>query len=170
MKTLSFFLTVLFIASPIWPLGHNPIPGDPFLIVHVSDKTLTFINDEKVQATYPVAIGKEGDETPQGVFQVIVKAENPYYRKLDIEGGSPDNPLGTRWIGFDAHDTDGRIYGIHGTNRPESIGNAVTAGCIRLENELVEELYRKVPLGTKLLITDADKDVIELAKEYNAIS
>ncbi len=86
MKTLSFFLTVLFIASPIWPLGHNPIPGDPFLIVHVSDKTLTFINDEKVQATYPVAIGKEGDETPQGVFQVIVKAENPYYRKLDIEG------------------------------------------------------------------------------------
>lgn len=158
-------------ASPIWPIGQNPISGDPFLIVNVSNKTLTYITDEQIQETYPVAIGKDGDETPQGLFQIIVKAENPYYRKLDIEGGAPNNPLGTRWIGFDANETDGRIYGIHGTNRPDSIGHAVTAGCVRLDNEDVEELYQKVPLGTRLLITDRlDKDVLELAKEYGAVS
>ncbi|MCK0471477.1 L,D-transpeptidase [Halalkalibacter sp. APA_J-10(15)] len=170
MRSLCFFLLTVLAVSPIWPLGENPTVGDPFLIVSVSDKQISFIHESEVQSTYPIAIGKDGDETPIGLFQIIVKAKNPYYRKLNIEGGSPENPLGSRWIGFDANNTDGRIYGIHGTNRPDLIGKAVTAGCIRMANEHVEELFQQIPLGTKMLITDTtDLEVVELAKEYGAI-
>jgi lipoprotein-anchoring transpeptidase ErfK/SrfK len=163
-------LALLMIASPIWPLGENPSYGDPFLIVNVATNELAYINDGSLQEILPVASGKEGDRTPTGFFSVVVKAKNPYYRKLDIQGGDVHNPLGTRWIGFDASGTDGRIYGIHGTNRPDSIGSHVTAGCIRLPNEVVEKLYEDIPLGTKLYITDeVDASFEDLAKKAGAM-
>lgn len=77
--------------------------------------------------------------------------------------------MGTRWIGFDAKNTDGRIYGIHGTNNPGTIGNYVSNGCVRMQNEAVESIYDLIPLGTKVLITKSDKSFEELAKEYGAI-
>ncbi len=143
--------------------------GDPFLIVNVSTKKLAFVHEGTIKEVMPIATGKVGDETPLGTFMVIVKAENPYYRKKDISGGDPKNPLGTRWIGFDALETDGRTYGIHGTNQPTSIGYAVTAGCIRLPNELVEQLYEEVPLGTVIHITDHDRSFEEIARQFGAI-
>jgi hypothetical protein len=90
---------------------------------------------------------------------------NPYYRKKDIAGGDRNNPLGTRWIGFDAEDTDGRTYGVHGTNKPESIGGYVTQGCIRLPNELVEVLFDHIPIGTRIWIVNTDKSFEELGRE-----
>ncbi|WP_425348915.1 L,D-transpeptidase [Halalkalibacter urbisdiaboli] len=161
----SFFFLV---SSPIWPLGDNPTIGDPFIIVNVKDNQLAFFQNGEV-LHHSVATGKEGDETPIGLYTVTVKAENPYYRKRDIRGGDPKNPLGSRWIGFDANDTDGRTYGIHGTNRPNSIGYSVTAGCIRLPNRVVEALFDKVPLGTKILITDGEESFEQLARKYGAI-
>lgn len=74
-----------------------------------------------------------------------------------------------RWIGFDAKDTDGRIYGIHGTNQPNSIGKYVSNGCIRLRNERVVELYEKVPLGTKVWIVTSGKSFEDLAKEKGIV-
>jgi len=62
---------------------------------------------------------------------------------------SPQNVLGTRWLGFDLQG-----YGIHGTVEPETIGQQVTAGCVRMVNEQVEELYTIVPIGTKVKIVD----------------
>ena len=67
------------------------------------------------------------------------------------------NPLGTRWIGFDAINTDGRIYGVHGTNQPNSVGKYISNGCVRLSNSDVERLYQQVPLGTKILIVSHQK-------------
>ncbi|MBP3951205.1 L,D-transpeptidase [Bacillus sp. YZJH907-2] len=163
-------LLVFLVASPIWPVGENPINGDPFIIVNVETNELAYINDGEIKEVHHVATGKDGDETPKGVFQIIVKAQNPYYRKKDIPGGDPNNPLGTRWIGFDANDTDGRTFGIHGTNRPDSIGQSVTAGCIRLPNKTVEALFDYIPLGTKIAITDnVEHTFLELAKEYGAV-
>ena len=155
--------------SPIWPIGDNPTVGDPFLIVNISTNELAYINEGVIQDVYKVATGKSGDETPTGIFSIIVKAEDPYYRKKDIPGGNPNNPLGSRWIGFDADDTDGRTFGIHGTNRPDSIGYSVTAGCIRLPNETVERLFEDIPLGTKIYITDKDEKFVEVAREFGAI-
>jgi lipoprotein-anchoring transpeptidase ErfK/SrfK len=162
----AFFLT--FILSPIWPLGPNPLPGDPFIIVNKQTNQLAFVNDNRVQTIVSVATGRTEELTPEGVFTITVKAKDPYYRKKDIQGGSPDNPLGSRWIGFDAQGTDGRIYGIHGTNQPESIGKYVSNGCIRLQNEAIESLFEYIPLGTKIVVIKTNNSFEEIAKEYQA--
>ncbi|MCF2649796.1 L,D-transpeptidase [Niallia circulans] len=162
---LSIFLTV----SPIWPLGQNPLPGDSFVIINKKTNQLSIIDENRVQTIISVSTGKTEDLTPDGLFTITVKAVEPYYRKKNIAGGHEDNPLGTRWIGFDAKNTDGRIYGIHGTNNPGTIGNYVSNGCVRMQNEAVESIYDLIPLGTKVLITKSDKSFEELAKEYGAI-
>jgi lipoprotein-anchoring transpeptidase ErfK/SrfK len=163
----ALFLT--FFISPIWPLGPNPLPGDPFVIVNKKTNEMAFVNENRVQTVVSVATGKTETLTPEGIFTITVKAPYPYYRKKDIPGGSPENPLGTRWIGFDAEDTDGRIYGIHGTNQPESIGMNVSNGCIRMQNEAIESLYDLIPLGTKIVVVKSDKSFEEIAKEHHAL-
>ena len=62
---------------------------------------------------------------------------------------SPENILGTRWLGISYPG-----YGIHGTTIPESLGSQSTSGCIRMLNEEVEELYSIVPYGTEVEIKD----------------
>lgn len=162
-------LILAFTISPIWPLGPNPLPGDPFVIVNKATNELAFIQNEEIQGIYKIATGKTDDLTPEGLFTITVKAKNPYYRKDNIAGGSPENPLGSRWIGFDAKETNGRIYGVHGTNSPWSIGRYVSLGCIRMHNEEVEEIFEKIPLGTRIWITETDKKFEELAREKRAI-
>lgn len=168
LKTISALVLTFFI-SPIWPLGPNPLPGDPFIIVNKQKNEMAFVNENRIQTVVSVATGQTEDLTPEGLFTITVKAVNPYYRKKDIPGGSPENPLGTRWIGFDANDTDGRTYGFHGTNQPESIGKNVSQGCIRLQNEAVESLYDYIPLGTKIVVTSSTKSFEEIARESGAM-
>ncbi|WP_066399399.1 MULTISPECIES: L,D-transpeptidase [Cytobacillus] len=162
-------MLIVLVISPLWPLGPNPMPGDPFVIVNKKTNEVAFIHENRVQTVISAATGKTEDLTPEGLFTIIVKAKNPYYRKKDIEGGDPANPLGTRWIGFDAKDTDGRIYGIHGTNTPESIGKYVSQGCIRLQNEAIESLYEIIPIGTKIVVTSTEDDYEQIGREYGAI-
>jgi lipoprotein-anchoring transpeptidase ErfK/SrfK len=167
------FLLALFVAfssNPIWPLGENPLPGDPFLIVNKATNEVAFINENRVQTVVSAATGKTEELTPEGLFTVTVKAKNPYYRKSNINGGDPENPLGTRWVGFDANETDGRMYGLHGTNNPNSIGKYVSQGCVRLQNEAIESLYDFIPIGTKVLVTTTNESYKEIAKEYGAIT
>jgi lipoprotein-anchoring transpeptidase ErfK/SrfK len=168
IKILSSILIAFFI-SPIWPLGLNPLPGDPFVIVNKSKNELAFINDDKVQTVVSVGTGKTQKFTPEGLFTVTVKAKDPYYRRGNINGGDPANPLGARWIGFDAKGTDGRIFGIHGTNQPESIGKYVSQGCIRAQNEVISSLFPLIPLGTKIFVTSSKKTFEQLAREQGAI-
>ncbi|CAN7333692.1 L,D-transpeptidase [Rossellomorea sp. LjRoot5] len=166
---MRLLLAFILFASPIWPLGRNPIQGDPFIIVNKETNQLAYVDNGKIQATFPVATGKTTALTPEGLFNVTVKAKDPYYRKKNIPGGDPRNPLGTRWIGFDAEGTDGRIYGIHGTNRPSSIGRYISNGCIRMHNKNVEYLFDKAPLGTKVLVVKTKKSFNQLGKEYGAL-
>ncbi len=168
IKILSPILFAFFI-SPLWPLGPNPLPGDPFVIVNKTTNELAFIDENKVQTVVSVGTGKTKELTPEGLFTITVKAIDPYYRRKDIPGGDPNNPLGSRWIGFDAVETDGRIYGIHGTNQPASIGRYVSQGCIRTQNEVISSLYPLIPLGTKILVTSTKKSFEQIAKEHGAI-
>jgi lipoprotein-anchoring transpeptidase ErfK/SrfK len=168
IKLLSPILIAFFI-SPIWPLGSNPMPGDPFVIVNKSRNELAFINENKVQTVVSVGTGKTQELTPEGLFTITVKAKEPYFRKENIPGGDPKNPLGARWIGFDAKGTDGRTYGIHGTNQPASIGKYVSQGCIRTQNEVVSSLFPLIPLGTKILVVSSKKTFEALAQEQGAI-
>ncbi|MBM6617370.1 L,D-transpeptidase [Bacillus suaedaesalsae] len=166
---LNLILTILLTVSPIWPLGQNPLVGDPYLIVNKQTNQLAYINHGELKSIYDVATGYTDELTPEGEFTIVVKAVNPYYRKKNIEGGTKDNPLGTRWMGFDAEGTDGRIYGIHGNNNAMSIGHYVTQGCVRLRNNEIEQLFNEIPLGTKIKITNTDMSFIELATIAGAI-
>ena len=119
-------------------------------MVDKSKNILTLKMDEEIFKIYRCSTG-EGNSTPIGEFTIANKLMNPtwYKRGKVIPPDSPDNILGTRWMGFDMPE-----YGIHGTTELESIGSQVTAGCIRLLNEDVEELYKIVPVGTKVTIID----------------
>ncbi|MFN7251107.1 MAG: L,D-transpeptidase [Anaerobacillus sp.] len=167
--TSKLLIMLLLVVSPIWPLGQNPLVGDPYIIVNKKTNQMAYIVGGEIEQTYQVATGRTIELTPEGEFQVVVKAVNPYYRRKNIEGGTKENPLGTRWIGFDAEDTDGRIYGIHGNNDPNSIGRYITGGCVRMHNEDVEELFQKIPYGTKIYITSTVKDFVSLGREKGAI-
>jgi lipoprotein-anchoring transpeptidase ErfK/SrfK len=100
---------------------------------------------------YRVSTGKATTTTPLGEF--IIKYRYPfptwYHRGEIIQGGSADNWLGSRWLGFDKPK-----YGIHGTIYPQLIGQSVSGGCIRMKNKDVDELYDIVPIGTKVTIID----------------
>ncbi|MHC5081892.1 MAG: L,D-transpeptidase, partial [Planctomycetota bacterium] len=76
----------------------------------------------------------------------------PWFWKGEvIPAGDPKNILGTRWMGF--KNKPGLTgFGIHGTTEPESVPGAVSRGCIRMKNPEVEELFRMVPLGSKVII------------------
>jgi lipoprotein-anchoring transpeptidase ErfK/SrfK len=168
---LRLFTPILFafFISPLWPLGPNPLPGNPFLIVNKTTNEMAYIDDNRIQTIVSIGTGKTKELTPEGLFTVTVKAEEPYFRRKDIPGGHPSNPLGSRWIGFDAKGTDGRIYGIHGTNQPASIGNYVSQGCIRTQNEVITSLYPLIPLGTRILISSSKKSFELLGQEHGAM-
>ena len=87
--------------------------------------------------TYPIAVGNPSTPTPVGEYQIIYKGKN----------WAPS--FGPRWLGFNV---PWGIYGIHGTNRPNSIGQHLSHGCIRMRNRDVIELYEMIPLGTKVRI------------------
>ncbi|MFH1414217.1 MAG: L,D-transpeptidase family protein [Candidatus Omnitrophota bacterium] len=123
----------------------------PFnLIVDKSQNTLMLKTDEEVIKTYIVSTGKD-NSTPTGTFIITNKLLNPTWFKSGevIASGSPDNILGTRWMGFDL-----ARYGIHGTTEPEKLGQQVTAGCVRMSNSEIEELYSILPKGTEVLVVD----------------
>lgn len=120
------------------------------VIVDKSLNLLTLKADEEVVKSYPVSTGKE-DQTPVGTFTIVTKVVNPpwYTGQGVIPPGSPENILGTRWLGFSKAG-----YGIHGTIDPATIGQPVTAGCVRMRNPDVEELYALLPLGAEVTIVD----------------
>ncbi len=105
---------------------------------------------EEVIKVYSVSTGLN-NSTPVGTFKIMTKLENPVWFKAGavIPPESPENVLGTRWMGFDKEG-----YGIHGTVAPDKIGQQVTAGCIRMRNEDVEELFKVLPRGTEVTIVD----------------
>ncbi|WP_416827143.1 L,D-transpeptidase [Ectobacillus polymachus] len=166
-KLLSIMLVIAL--SPIWPLGDNPRVGDPYIIINKQSNKLAYIDKGKIQAIIPVATGKTDELTPEGEFDVVSKLVNPYYIKKDIPGGSPNNPLGTRWIGFNARGTNGSKYGIHGTNQPNSIGKYISSGCIRMLNQNIEYLYSHIPIGTKVYILNSMQTFEEIARAKGAI-
>jgi len=107
---------------------------------------------------YPVGMGKYG-KTPAGTFVIRDKIKDPPWWRPDgreIPFGDPENILGTRWMSIRAtgETEDARGYGIHGTWNEESIGKSSSAGCIRMKNSDVEELFALVPIGTPVTIEE----------------
>ncbi len=98
--------------------------------------------------TYIVSTGAH-NSTPAGTFKIVNKIKDPTWFKEGqaIPSTSPGNHLGPRWMGFDR-----KSYGIHGTVEPQKLGQQVSAGCIRMKNEEVKELFELIPVGTEVTI------------------
>ena len=118
--------------------------------VDKSDKVLTLKTDKEIIKKYLIAVG-ENNSTPTGKFTVLNRIVNPVWYKTGaiVPPGSPENILGTRWLGLSEPG-----YGIHGTTETGPIQSQTTQGCVRMRNEDVEELYTIVPAGTQVTITD----------------
>jgi len=120
------------------------------IFVDKSRNLLTLKEGDEILKVYNVSTG-EGNITPVGEFVIKTKLIDPVWfnKGIVVPPESPQNVLGTRWLGFDLSG-----YGIHGTIEPASIGQQVTAGCIRMLNSDVEELFSIIPRGTKVLVVD----------------
>ena len=111
----------------------------------------------KVVKTYKVAVGQPTYPTPRGRFAIQSKQVNPVWSVPNspwagelagttVTGGSAANPLKARWMGVAGS------VGIHGTGDDASIGSRASHGCIRMHVSDVVALYKRVPLGTPVLI------------------
>ena len=125
--------------------------GNFSIFVDKSQNILILKDGDEVVKVYQVSTG-ENNGTPAGTFKIKDKLENPVWfnKGIALPPESPQNVLGTRWMGFDTMPG----YGIHGTIDPQTIGQQVTAGCVRMRNEDVEQLYSIVPYGTSVTIVD----------------
>ena len=113
--------------------------------------TLTVTDAGKFFKRYRVGTGQYA-KTPVGEFKITSRIENPPWYRGDgktIPFGDPENILGTHWLGINVAG-----YGIHGTWDTNSIGKQASAGCVRLLNGDVAELYTILPIGTPVTIHD----------------
>jgi hypothetical protein len=115
----------------------NNTADDIYIIIDPIKNRLKLYVNGSIYKTYPIALGKRETPTPVGDLKIINKYRN---------WGSG---FGTRWIGLDV---PWGTYGIHGTNKPYSIGTDSSHGCIRMLNQHVEELYEIVQIGTRVTI------------------
>ncbi|MBA1154605.1 L,D-transpeptidase [Vibrio parahaemolyticus] len=135
------------------------------IVVDTNARFIYLVQEGGKALRYGVGVGKEGLEF-KGTATVNHKAQWPRwtptpdmirreparYKKWagGMDGGT-DNPLGARalYLFKDGKDT---LYRIHGTNEPETIGQAISSGCIRMMNQDVIDLYSRVPAGSKVVV------------------
>ena len=129
-------------------------------VVTVSKTSTTvrvFVKGEQT-VSYHVAVGSSQYPTPEGLYTVQSMQVDPPWNVPNsdwagdlagqtIPGGSPDNPLVARWIGFNGS------VGFHGTNDIGSLGSAASHGCVRMDPVDVIDLYERVAVGTPVLVS-----------------
>jgi L,D-transpeptidase ErfK/SrfK len=171
-----------------------PYDAGDRIVVNVGDMRLYYYEPDGRIRSYPIGVGREAHQTPQGVLKVTELREKPIWYPTPGQRADdptlpeavpqgPDNPLGeyALRIGWDG-------YNIHGTNFPDSIGRRLTRGCVRLYPWDIEELFGLVKVGDTVRITDEpaklgwidgelylevhpfgpDADAIELGRPFEA--
>jgi lipoprotein-anchoring transpeptidase ErfK/SrfK len=135
--------------------SNNQRPGT--IIINTPERRLYYILGNGQAIRYGIGVGRDGFRW-SGVRTISAKKEWPSWtppaqmlrRRPDLPrhmAGGPDNPLGARALYLGS-----TLYRIHGSNEPETIGQAVSSGCFRLTNEDVIDLYDRVGIGTKVIV------------------
>jgi len=131
------------------------------IVINIGELRLYFFPSNSASVTsYPIGIGQEGKNTPEGTTRIVDKRVKPTWipppsirlEKPELPAAippGPDNPLGdyalyTGWSG----------YLIHGTNKPAGVGRRVSHGCIRLYPADIVELFRRVAVGTPVTVVN----------------
>ncbi len=123
---------------------------DPCIRIHTKRRRLYFFQGNNVPQIYRVALGKPSSPTPHGHYEVVNKIMYP--------GGM----LGSRWLGLNIPNGN---YGIHGTNNPASIDTYASAGCIRMNNQDIENIFPSITIGTPVSIHDGEQDLPDEEKD-----
>jgi lipoprotein-anchoring transpeptidase ErfK/SrfK len=127
------------------------------IIINTTERRLYYVLDSGRAMRYGIGVGRVGF-TWKGVKTVTLKKEWPAWtpppqmlkRRPDLPRhmvGGVDNPLGARAMYLGS-----TLYRIHGSNEPETIGQAVSSGCFRMTNDDVVDLYGRVRIGTKVIV------------------
>ena len=128
--------------------------SDIWLQVRLSERKVYLMRGDKKVIEFPVAVGRDGWETPIGEFYIIELTEDPWWEHpFTGEVFSPDNPnnpIQNYWIAFTV--IDDLWYGFHGTNDFDSVGQAISHGCLRMYDEDIALLFSKVSNGTRVQI------------------
>lgn len=150
--------------SSEWGGGRQSVSFNPKytpnqIIVSFGDRRLYHITGRGRATSYPIAVPRQQSRW-QGTTTVTNKRVNPSWRPTGemlrenprlprwVPGGHPMNPLGVRALYLGSS-----TYRIHGTDAPETIGKAVSKGCIRMYNKDVLDLYPRVRVGTRVTVT-----------------
>ena len=140
-------------ATVNYPGNHKP----GTIVINTAERRLYYVNGDGTALRYGIGVGRVGF-TWKGVRHVTEKREWPDWtpppqmlkRRPDLPRhmkGGIENPLGAR-----AMYLGGSLYRIHGSNEPETIGQAVSSGCFRLTNDDVVDLYGRVKVGTTVIV------------------
>ncbi len=127
------------------------------VVIHTAERFLYVVMGNNRALRYGIGVGREGFQWA-GLQKVTRKAEwpdwtpppemiqrQPYLPRF--MAGGPGNPMGARALYLGS-----TVYRIHGTNQPETIGQAISSGCFRLANGDVIDLFERVPVGAKVII------------------
>lgn len=127
------------------------------IIVNTAERRLYLIQADGKALKYGIGVGREGFQWG-GTHSITMKREWPDWRPPEamlkrrpdlprFMPGGPNNPLGARamYIGS-------TIFRIHGSNEPQTIGQAVSSGCFRMSNQDVVDLYDRVKVGTRVVV------------------
>ena len=133
----------------------NYAPGT--IIVDTRERRLYLVQEGGRALRYGIGVGRDGFRWG-GVHRITAKKEWPSWtppaqmlrRRPDLPRhmvGGPDNPLGARAMYLGS-----TLYRIHGSNEPETIGQAVSSGCFRMVNDDVIDLYNRVQVGATVIV------------------
>ena len=147
------------LASPIprETVGYDGPYAPGSILINTAERRLYFVLPGHQAIRYGVGVGRPGFEW-SGVRRIASKREWPDWtppaqmlkRRPDLPrhmDGGIDNPLGAR-----AMYLSGTLYRIHGSNEPDTIGQAVSSGCIRMTNDDVTDLYERAKIGAKVVV------------------
>jgi lipoprotein-anchoring transpeptidase ErfK/SrfK len=133
----------------------NYAPGT--IYINTAERRLYLVLSNGQAIRYGIGVGRDGFRW-SGTHRITAKKEWPSWtppaqmlrRRPDLPrhmAGGIDNPLGARAMYLGS-----TLYRIHGSNEPETIGQAVSSGCFRMTNEDVTDLYSRVPVGTTVIV------------------
>jgi len=158
-------LITLIVFGCFWPVAQGWLPGSSspvmvmstsslpvsvltapkatskYIVIDTATKELMLYSNENLVKSYHVAVGTSKTPTPIGDFRIVNK---------DYNWGTG---FGSRWMGLNV---PWGIFGIHGTNKPWSIGANTSHGCIRMHNRQVEDLFAQVSVGTPVIILNSN--------------
>jgi lipoprotein-anchoring transpeptidase ErfK/SrfK len=156
-------LSLVFIATTVLTCSAREVvhidgysPGT--IIVKTGERRLYYVVEPGRAIRYPVGVGRAGMTWTGEAFIAskhirparsppqMIRLENPRIPDV-IPAGSPSNPMGAAALVLDRGE-----YAIHGTNSPGSVGRFVSHGCIRMYNADIMDLYRRVDVGTNVVV------------------